>query len=125
MRVKTVACMHAVLGDSLYVVGGGNNVKGCTDLLAVDLAPLKARATADDPPADGSTATSTTTPAAATPVTVSWRVVASVQPRDPLSSEGISLVAVPQEQVRHVGLLSCAAHRRCLKIACKPAMWVT
>ena len=30
----------AVLGDIWYIVGGGNNVKGCADLLAADLAAL-------------------------------------------------------------------------------------
>lgn len=30
----------AVLGDIWYIVGGGNNVKGCTDLLAADLSGL-------------------------------------------------------------------------------------
>ncbi len=30
----------AVLGDIWYIVGGGNNVKGCADLLAADLAEL-------------------------------------------------------------------------------------
>ncbi|GLC41365.1 hypothetical protein PLESTB_001019800 [Pleodorina starrii] len=65
----------AVLGDIWYIVGGGNNVKGCTDLLAADLSGL---------PATG---------------TVTWHVVTSVALRDPLSSEGISLVALPGERV--------------------------
>ncbi|GIL81267.1 hypothetical protein Vretimale_1171 [Volvox reticuliferus] len=65
----------AVLGDIWYIVGGGNNVKGCTDLLAADLSEL---------PESG---------------TVTWHVVTSVALRDPLSSEGISLVVVPGERV--------------------------
>lgn len=62
-----------VIGDIWYIVGGGNNVKGCTDLLAADLSELAAQ------PAGSMT----------------WHVVASVALRDPLSSEGISLVALP------------------------------
>jgi hypothetical protein len=30
----------ALLGDIWYIVGGGNNVKGCSDLLAADLSGL-------------------------------------------------------------------------------------
>ncbi|KAG2499609.1 hypothetical protein HYH03_002549 [Edaphochlamys debaryana] len=65
----------AVLGDVWYIVGGGNNVKGCADLLAADLSAL---------PTNG---------------TITWHVVTSVALRDPLSSEGISLVALPAERV--------------------------
>ncbi|EFJ47063.1 hypothetical protein VOLCADRAFT_121032 [Volvox carteri f. nagariensis] len=65
----------AVLGGIWYIVGGGNNVKGCTDLLAADLSGL---------PASG---------------TVTWHVVTSVALRDPLSSEGISLVVLPSDRV--------------------------
>ncbi|GIL58353.1 hypothetical protein Vafri_13410 [Volvox africanus] len=65
----------AILGDIWYIVGGGNNVKGCTDLLAADLSEL---------PESG---------------TVTWHVVSSVALRDPLSSEGISLVVIPGERV--------------------------
>lgn len=65
----------AVLGDVWYIVGGGNNVKGCADLLAADLSQLAASGT------------------------VTWHVVASVALRDPLSSEGIALVALPAERV--------------------------
>ncbi|KXZ49410.1 hypothetical protein GPECTOR_21g636 [Gonium pectorale] len=64
-----------VLGDIWYIVGGGNNVRGCTDLLAADLARL----------AEGGG--------------VTWHVVTSVALRDPLSSEGISLVVLPKERV--------------------------
>ncbi|PNW86136.1 hypothetical protein CHLRE_02g074650v5 [Chlamydomonas reinhardtii] len=65
----------AVLGDIWYIVGGGNNVKGCADLLAADLAALP------------------------TSNTLTWHVVTSVAIRDPLSSEGISLVMVQQPRV--------------------------
>ncbi|KAG2425945.1 hypothetical protein HXX76_013318 [Chlamydomonas incerta] len=65
----------AVLGDIWYIVGGGNNVKGCADLLAVDLAALP------------------------TSNTLTWHVVTSVAIRDPLSSEGISLVMLPEPRV--------------------------
>ncbi|KAG2435000.1 hypothetical protein HYH02_011998 [Chlamydomonas schloesseri] len=65
----------AVLGDIWYIVGGGNNVKGCADLLAADLAALP------------------------TSNTLTWHVVTSVAIRDPLSSEGISLVMLPQPRV--------------------------
>mmetsp|Transcript_31138 Transcript_31138/g.69212 ORF Transcript_31138/g.69212 Transcript_31138/m.69212 type:complete len:720 (-) Transcript_31138:447-2606(-) len=61
-----------IVDDTWYIVGGGNNVKGCTDMLALDLRNLGSGPLA-------------------------WHSVASIPPRDPLSSEGISLVAVPAQ----------------------------
>lgn len=58
----------AMLGNQWYIVGGGNNVKGCTDMLVADLSLI----------ADGE---------------VSWEVLATIPARSALSSEGISLVS--------------------------------
>lgn len=58
-----------VVGSVWYLVGGGNNVKGCTDMLALDLKNIESG-------------------------TVSWSSVASIPIRDPLSSEGISLAVI-------------------------------
>eukprot|EP00955_Chlamydomonas_euryale_P021782 229897-Chlamydomonas_euryale.AAC.15 len=63
----------AVIGATWYVVGGGNNVHGVSDMLALDLRGLTAGAPLE------------------------WRVVASVDTRDPLSSEGAALVALPPD----------------------------
>ncbi|GAX78252.1 hypothetical protein CEUSTIGMA_g5694.t1 [Chlamydomonas eustigma] len=59
-----------VIGSTWYIVGGGNNVKGCTDMLALDLTHIQSGR-------------------------VSWHVVASIPIRDPLSSEGVSLALLP------------------------------
>ncbi|KAL6746870.1 hypothetical protein V8C86DRAFT_1437567 [Haematococcus lacustris] len=61
----------AVVGSAWYVVGGGNNIKGCTDLLALDLSQL---------PEGGP---------------LVWHCLASTPPRDPLSTEGVSLLLLP------------------------------
>lgn len=78
----------ALLGSVWYVVGGGNNVKGCTDMLALELGGLTHAGTAAD--ATGSSG------GKGGGVTLSWRNVASIALRDALSSEGMGLVAVPQ-----------------------------
>ncbi|GFR48456.1 hypothetical protein Agub_g10359, partial [Astrephomene gubernaculifera] len=77
----------ALLGATWFIVGGGNNVRGCTDLLAADLGGLGG--------GEGEGEGGKTAAGAAAAGHVRWRVVASVALRDPLSSEGISLVALP------------------------------
>lgn len=94
---------------------------GCTDLLALDLSPLAAAAATDaaastaatTPAASDASDTNTAaapeptaaaaavTAAAAAPSAVDqlqlvWRVVSKIPPRDPLSSEGVSIVALPK-----------------------------
>ncbi|EIE23784.1 galactose oxidase [Coccomyxa subellipsoidea C-169] len=59
----------AMLGDRLYVVGGGNNSAGCADLACLDLSGL----------------------AAGRPLR--WSSVATAEPRSAIASEGLSLVA--------------------------------
>lgn len=63
----------SMLGDAWYIVGGGNNVKGCTDMLAFDLAVLD----------EGN---------------FKCLVQASIPLRDPLSSEGISLQSLAESK---------------------------
>eukprot|EP00197_Chlamydomonas_leiostraca_P012843 CAMPEP_0202861700 /NCGR_PEP_ID=MMETSP1391-20130828/3008_1 /ASSEMBLY_ACC=CAM_ASM_000867 /TAXON_ID=1034604 /ORGANISM="Chlamydomonas leiostraca, Strain SAG 11-49" /LENGTH=760 /DNA_ID=CAMNT_0049541129 /DNA_START=57 /DNA_END=2339 /DNA_ORIENTATION=- len=74
----------AVAGDAWYVVGGGNNVKGCTDLLALDLRGLGSLPPygADDTPA----------------IPLMWHSLSSTPPRDALSSEGVSLLVLQHPQ---------------------------
>jgi hypothetical protein len=60
----------ALLGTTWYIIGGGNNVKGCTDMLALDLGRI----------AQG---------------VVAWTVVGQIPSKSPLSSEGITLVPAP------------------------------
>ncbi|MEW5304949.1 MAG: hypothetical protein WDW36_007522 [Sanguina aurantia] len=127
----------AVLGSQWVIVGGGNNVKGCTDLLALDLSPLVALAAAAPPATTQPTTAPSTAAAAAAPAVtgaataaaaaaaapaagsaaptapapgavaaaaavvaespvLTWRVVSRIPPRDPLSSEGVSVVALPK-----------------------------
>ncbi|KAG1673667.1 hypothetical protein FOA52_010535 [Chlamydomonas sp. UWO 241] len=62
-----------VVGSTWYIVGGGNNVKGCTDMLGLDLRGL----TSGGP--------------------LQWHSVGSIAMRDPLSSEGSSLLALPYD----------------------------
>ena len=65
----------AVLGDTWYIAGGGNNTSGCTDMLALDLLPL-----AEDSPSDE-------------PLT--WSIVSHADARGAIVSEGMTVQAVP------------------------------
>jgi acyl-CoA-binding protein len=60
----------ARLGEAWFVLGGGDHVRGCRDVLAADLTQLPAGA-------------------------ITWTRVSTVPVRSPLSSEGGSLTAVP------------------------------
>lgn len=60
----------ALLGDGLYVVGGGNNSAGCADMACLDLSGLAAG------------------------LPLKWRPVATAEPRSAIASEGLSLTAV-------------------------------
>ncbi len=64
-----------VLGDSWYIVGGGNNSSGCTDMLALDLTPLAASDQTDDP--------------------LTWSSVSQAESRSAIVSEGLTVEAVP------------------------------
>lgn len=70
-RTPLVAAGHAgaLLGDTWYVVGGGNNAAGCADMLALDLGPLGG-------------------------APLAWAPVATAEPRSAIASEGLSLLAV-------------------------------
>eukprot|EP00798_Chlamydomonas_sp_ICE-L_P018082 gene18082-24505_t len=92
----------ALVGSSWHIVGGGNNVKGCTDLLALDLTTLEAgsvawRAVSSVPARDpiSSEGVSVQDPGhhntTHNRATVEWRAVPSVPARDPISSEGVSV----------------------------------
>jgi hypothetical protein len=59
----------ALLGDILYVVGGGNNTAGCADLVRLDLTGL------------------------ARGLPLRWSAVAAAEPRSAIASEGLSLTA--------------------------------
>lgn len=93
---------------------------GCTDLLALDLSPLTAASATDrdteaspttttlaasdasdtntaaapEPAAAGAAAAAA--PSAVDQLQLVWRVVSKIPPRDPLSSEGVSVVALPK-----------------------------
>ncbi|KAK9821109.1 hypothetical protein WJX81_006949 [Elliptochloris bilobata] len=60
----------ALLGDTWYVAGGGNNASGCTDMLALDLGGLGA-------------------------APLAWAPVTTAEPRSAIASEGLSLLAAP------------------------------
>lgn len=64
-----------VIGDSWYIVGGGNNTSGCTDMVALDLTPL---GSSDD-----------------TSLPLTWSVVSQAEPRSAIVSEGLTVEAVP------------------------------
>ncbi|CAL8471826.1 g11368 [Coccomyxa elongata] len=59
----------AMLGDGLYIVGGGNNSAGCADLVCLDMSGL------------------------ATGLPLRWSSVTTAEPRSAIASEGLSLVA--------------------------------
>ena len=67
-----------VLGDTLYIAGGGNNTSGCTDLVSLDLSPL-GQANGGAKP-------------------LQWTVVAQTEARAPTASEGLSLVTSPSSR---------------------------
>ena len=60
----------ALLGDTWYVAGGGNNAAGCADMLALDLGGLGA-------------------------APLAWAPVATAEPRSAIASESLSLLAAP------------------------------
>ena len=62
-----------VVGSTWVIVGGGNNVKGCTDMLALDLSELDLTGS------------------------VTWHLSygSPIPPRNPLSSEGVGLALLP------------------------------
>jgi len=64
-----------VLGDSWYIVGGGNNTSGCTDMVALDLTPLATSDQTDDP--------------------LIWSTVSQAESRSAIVSEGLTVEAVP------------------------------
>ena len=66
------------MGDSWYIVGGGNNTSGCTDMLALDLSPLAADNTSEEP--------------------LTWSVVSQQDVRSAIVSEGLTVEAVPSAE---------------------------
>ncbi len=67
-----------VLGDTLYVAGGGNNTSGCTDLVSLNLSPL-GQANGEAKP-------------------LQWAVAIQSEARAPTASEGLSLVTSPSSR---------------------------
>jgi len=64
----------ALVGDTWFVLGGGNNVRGCVDMLAADFSDMPV-------------------------MNITWRRVCTVPAGSPLSSEGVSLMHVPHLQL--------------------------
>lgn len=60
----------AILGSIFYVVGGGNNSRGCADMYALDLSELGTGA-------------------------LTWTLVGNTPPESAIAAEGLSLVTVP------------------------------
>ena len=51
-RLEVVLCAghaSAVLQTRWYILGGGNNARGCTDMVSLDLAPLVSSSSAAEP----------------------------------------------------------------------------
>lgn len=61
----------AVLGSTLYVVGGGNNARGCADMYSLDLTNLEDRGV------------------------LRWTLVGHTPPESAIAAEGLSLITVP------------------------------
>ncbi len=66
----------AVLGTTLYIVGGGNNARGCADMYALDLSNLGLAATSED-------------------LVLQWVLVGNTPADAAIASEGLSLLTVP------------------------------
>jgi len=64
-----------VIGNRWYIVGGGNNTSGCTDMVALDLTPLATSDQTDDP--------------------LTWSTVSQAESRSAIVSEGLTVEAVP------------------------------
>lgn len=65
-----------ILDGHWYMAGGGNNATGCTDLVSLDISPLGSG-----------------TPHLNAPLR--WHTHINAPARDPVASEGLSLIAVP------------------------------
>lgn len=61
----------AVLGSLMYLIGGGNNAKGCADMYSLDLKNINS----DDP--------------------LVWTLIGNTPPESAIASEGLSLICVP------------------------------
>lgn len=61
----------AVLGSLMYLVGGGNNAKGCADMYSLDLSNLGS----ENP--------------------LKWTLIGNTPPESAIASEGLSLLCVP------------------------------
>ncbi|CAD7705297.1 unnamed protein product [Ostreobium quekettii] len=71
-----------MLGDHLYIVGGGNNAAGCTDMAYLDCSPLYV--------AFGDSAQW---------LQMSWSLVGAIPERSIIASEGMSLISVQEAGV--------------------------
>ena len=76
-----------MLGGLWYIAGGGNNTRGCTDVVALDVRALMA--------ADARGANGASSDAAEAPAALHWLPVCDCPPRSPLACEGLSLQALP------------------------------
>ena len=64
-----------VIGSHWYLVGGGNNTSGCTDMVALDLMPLGSSDNESEP--------------------LTWSTVSHAEARSATVSEGLTVEAVP------------------------------
>ena len=67
-----------VIGDIWYIVGGGNNTSGCTDMVALDLIPLTSSGSAEP-----------------TEEPLTWSEVSQAEARSAIVSEGLTVDAIP------------------------------
>ena len=90
----------SMLGNYWYIVGGGNNASGCTDMAYLDLSQLTAWPT--------STVTDGESEEDAYPegpdlddieYELKWTIVGTIPERSYLASEGMSLVSIPEANV--------------------------
>ena len=64
-----------MIGDTWFIVGGGNNTSGCADTVALDLSPLATSDQADEP--------------------LTWSQISQAEARSAIVSEGLTVEAIP------------------------------
>lgn len=83
----------AILNDRWYIVGGGNNAAGCTDMAYLDLSQLSLwpgaseQETTEGPDLDE------------LEYEVKWTIVGTIPERSYLASEGMSLISIQEANV--------------------------
>lgn len=87
----------AVLGDRWYIIGGGNNASGCTDMAYLDLTQMNLWPPLFEDPEEGDS--SQGPDLEDVEYELSWTIVGTVPEKSYIASEGMSLAAIEEAGV--------------------------